>query len=304
MKTSNKLLALLVLALICSLLAHTFYLIPHLEAREVWATPYLLSPDAPPEYAEVESDTLHGDYHYLWTNFPEVMLDPRAAGRATTWNFRAGQVGHSYGHVQLKIERDTLFIRHDLAPMQAVPADDTSLVAIAVHVAAKQLKGICVVGDGKVVNLKKGGLVSTETGPRYNSPIPLPLAFDHFDLSLSDGGDADLELDAALIRLSVNGRDSAPAHSAVALSGSTGKLQILQRGDLVQLKAYELAADSVWVDSKTRLAANEGLIKVQARRYLDARLNGWGNVLYTGHPQVKKQEGHSGRVVDANRYND
>ena len=317
MKNSNKLLLLTLVALLTGVISFAFYVKPHVRSTKY--TPLGNNPLTPGSVSVekgILTDTLQGEFHYLWTNFPGVWLDTKSEDKIITFESRAGWEGYTFGKVELTIERDTLFIHHNLALMTQTTADDTTKVWHSVLVSANQLKGIEVVGEGWVANVHRTARVVaspseqkaalTTNSDRYpgdhafNEPLS-PLSRS-LELNFKNGGMMDLNLEVDELSVKVTGNQDGYRFSDLWLWGHCQRLEIDHQYARFTTRAFPLEADSVFIYAEDYRTRSNATIRVRAKEYLNAEINGWADVLYLGAPRVEKQEFYGGRVVDANRY--
>ncbi|PHN06507.1 hypothetical protein CRP01_09370 [Flavilitoribacter nigricans DSM 23189 = NBRC 102662] len=294
------------MAIVIGMFSYSFYLRPHLALvkKEIPGN-NPLSPDGFNLDYGMLPDTFHADFHYLWTNFPEVILDSREDTRVLKYLSQAGWHGYSFGKVDFIVERDTLFIRHNNALMMPAPSDDTTSVLVVVHVPAKKLRGVEIVGKGRVGNasIRNDHRVfpfhPDQPETWQNFPVPI---VNNIDLLFRNGGAADLYLKNSYLDVDIVGAAFQNHFTEIALRGNCSELRIDHRNAHLKFDAYQLRADTVTVNSDDRMDGADANFRVNANNYLEAELNGWANVLFQGAPRIKKSERYGGRVINANRY--
>lgn len=305
----------MLVAFLAATLSYAFYLEPHMKL-EKWAgngnNP--LSPMSSSADKIFLRDTLNEDYHYLWTNFPSVFLSANdTLNEVIIFESRAGWEGYTFGKVEVYIERDTLFIHHNLALMMQAPAEDTTRVLQSVMVSPGRLKGIEVVGKGWVANVPNGvKVIDSPLKENFSTlknrfPIqpqlkPLTTESDTLELNFRDGGSVDLYVQQDWLKVNAYGGDSQSGRSNLWLWGNCEKFSLNHHKSYFNLQAYRLKADTVQVHSVDPLnRLQNAIFRITAEQELDAFIQGWANVLYLGDPLVHKTEQSGGRVVNANK---
>ena len=100
----------------------------------------------------------------------------------------------------------------------------------------------------------------------------------------------------------VTGNQDGYRFSDLWLWGHCQRLEIDHQYARFTTRAFPLEADSVFIYAEDYRTRSNATIRVRAKEYLNAEINGWTDVLFLGAPKIEKLEYLGGRVVDANRY--
>ncbi|MCB0630035.1 MAG: DUF2807 domain-containing protein [Saprospiraceae bacterium] len=294
MKTSNRLL-LLFLGLVVFLIVLTAFVFRPYPAYLKWPVDhqYIMGE------GRIVADTQLIDYHYVWTDFQDVSLDPSVAGRVEVRGYE-----NAMSAISVEVRNDTLFIS------QGIGSDPYSRFSydiekrpIQVIAGSSSLLGMEAVGWGAFsVNASRFALDEQETIDKPNTSTDKILRNKNLNITLTSGGQVTLPVDNQVINVTISGARHLFIPPTLDLSGHCNLLRIDHRETYADVKAFSLDADSVQISSETPFSSDAGIFRVSAEKCLNATISGASDILYLGQPRIEKKEHSSGRVVDANRY--
>lgn len=301
MKTSNRILSILLLAVLAATAGTAFY-----SGAFVFAPLNKNARPAPLQNTtdEWSKDSLVGNYHYIWTDFPEVELNPYTENVVEM--YAAGNAGQLF---KVEIRNDTLFIRQNPPnDYQHYTHLETRLREYSTRIIAggKGLKGITAINRGRIFHLGHErtdlNMVWPELEDQMFRVSEQPLEFDDLDINLHQGGDAVLKINANTINVRMSGRSYFHTYSRLRIHGQCRRLSLHHQGNQIDVKTHQMQVDTVFVDTQTPLSQQTSRIRLRADKYLNAKIRGWSNVIYHGQPTIKKREWSIGRLIDGNYY--
>lgn len=298
MKTSNLVLLILLLSVLLSTAATAFYIRSFLEPP---------IRDSDPGVSETNGrwvrDTLSATYHYIWTNYPEVQLNPKSENFVETILHESAT-----GKVKVEVRNDTLYILQN-------PANDYehySYINLAIRelntqvvVGVKQnIKGLTAVDRGRITPFE-GYQAPYDIGLDWEVGFPdesmsgVPVVCDNLTIDLQRGGDAVVNLDAEKVYINLSGPRHWHSYTRLRLLGNSRFVQLDHTESMVDVK---LQGDSLFLDTHTPFSQKSSIIRVWPKKYLSASIEGWSDVIYLGHPLIRKKESGFGRLIDGNYY--
>lgn len=299
MKNSNRILLILILAVLSGTTAFTFYARSFLQEPLTGTTMIPPGPDG----AIWMRDTFSASYHYIWTDFPEVQLNPKAANFVEKITF-----GDAVDRVAVEVRNDTLYIRQ--VPSNDYENYDYLLVDIREHDtqiivgAGHKLKGLTAVNRGRITHFETDKAPAIGEGREV--PIPnmfkVPFECDDLEVNLESGGDAVIVVKASTIKVNLSEPSLFHTHSRLRLSGECRSLKLHHSGSRVDVKTQHLNTDTLFLKTETPFSQRSTLMRVRANQYLNAQIKGWSDVMYLGQPTIKKEEGLVSRLIDGNYY--
>lgn len=301
MRTSNRIITITILAFLATAVFAAFYIGPVGAVRGNLKT----SPSATGSTdGKWSKDSLDGDFRYLWTDFPEVELNPYTENTVEMYS-----VGNARELFKAEIRNDTLFIR------QNPPNDYQNFTFLATYlreystriiVGGKGLKGITAVNRGRIFHLgherTELNMIWPEMEDQLSRVSEKRLEYDHLDINLHRGGDAVLKINANTIDVRMSDPSNFHTHSRLRIWGQCRRLSIHHEGSLVDIKTHRMSVDTVFVNTHTPMSQQASPIRIRAEKYLGVDIKGWSNVIYTGQPKIKQRQSSYGRLIDGNYY--
>ncbi len=280
-----------------------------LETKSNFESSYWLEAEG-----EYFSDTLHGLYHHIVSDFSLVELLPREEGIVIIDGYENGRK-----YVSTEIKEDTLFINrllnNDGASIVRVNGDYSALV----QASAKNLKSLTLNREGRI-DIPASPFGSNPDGEIFYKPLDWEkYALRGDDLNIYLNGIAqDIELFTEVDNLNihltngsyklttsrrvVNGRivevsSGEQVGTSIILNGHSKLFSLLNPNGSANINAKSLKVDSVIVKSLLSESIEKGELSIQCEKYLEADLKGELDVIYVGSPKVKAKGRGYGRVV-------